>query len=144
MKTFYLPLLLTVSGGLLYHVGIKSVSTSANPFVALFVPAAVLAVGYAVCALTMSAGGASAAAAARSSGWGVAAVGVGAVLIELGFLWAYRQGWALSRAALTTTVSVTLLLAASGAILFRERLSPRDLLGIMFCIAGLVLITRAK
>lgn len=143
MNTFYLPLLLTVSGGLLYHVGIKSVSTSANPFVALFVPAAVLAVIYAVCTLTISAGGSSPAA-ARASGWGILAVGVGAVLIELGFLWAYRQGWALSRAALTTTVSVTLLLAASGAILFRERLSPRDLLGIMFCIAGLVLITRAK
>lgn len=143
MNTFYLPLLLTISGGLLYHVGIKSVSTSANPFVALFVPAAVLAVIYAVCTLTISAGGSSPAA-ARASGWGILAVGVGAVLIELGFLWAYRQGWALSRAALTTTVSVTLLLAASGAILFRERLSPRDLLGIMFCIAGLVLITRAK
>ncbi len=143
MKTFYLPLLLTVSGGLLYHVGIKSVSTSANPFVALFVPAAVLAVGYAVCALTISAGGASLAV-ARGAGWSILAVAVGAVLIELGFLWAYRQGWELSRAALTTTVSVTLLLAVSGLVLFRERLSPGNVLGIMFCIAGLILMTRAK
>ena len=143
MKTFYLPLLLTISGGLLYHVGIKSVSTSANPFLALFVPAAVLTVVYAVCALTISVDGASATA-ARGSGWGILAVGVGAVLIELGFLWAYRQGWELSRAALTTTVSVTLLLAASGLILFREQLSLRYVLGVVCCIAGLVLITRGK
>ena len=143
MKTFYLPLVLTVGGGLLYHVGIKSLSASANPFVPLLASAACLAAVYAICGFAASADN-SPFAALRASGWGVLAIAVGAASIELGFLWAYRQGWNISRASLTTSVSVTLLLAAIGLLFFKERLTPWNVLGVMLCAAGLILVTRAE
>ena len=78
----------------------------------------------------------------RGSNWAVIVVGAGAVCIEVGFLLAYRAGWRISVTGLATNVVGTLLLVPIGILIFKEHLSLRNVLGVIFCVLGLILVVR--
>ena len=67
---------------------------------------------------------------------GLAIVVVG---LEVGFLLAYRAGWNISLAAIVSNASLTLLLIPIGMLLFRERPTPVNLIGVAICVAGLAM-----
>jgi len=60
--------------------------------------------------------------------------------IEAGYLWAYREGWNISVGALTSYVTVAMILLPIGLLFFKEKISPINLLGIGVCILGLFLL----
>jgi uncharacterized membrane protein len=141
MKNFYLPLALAVGGNLLYHLSQKSMPKAANP---MYVITIAYLVGIVMCVLyafvypnektfmeTL-----------RESNWAVFAMGVGAVIIELGFLLAYRAGWNISTAAVACSTAVTLMLIPIGLLAYKEHLSPRNIIGLLFCVLGLVLVAK--
>ena len=72
--------------------------------------------------------------------WTSYALAITVVGIEIGFLLAYRAGWQLSIASLIVTIVATLLLIPISRFIFHEPLSLRQILGIITCIVGLVLI----
>jgi uncharacterized membrane protein len=78
----------------------------------------------------------------KLSNWAVLGMGVGAAAIEVGFMFAYRMGWRISLTAVATNVAVTAILIPIGLLAFREHLSSRNILGVVFCILGLVLVMR--
>ena len=78
----------------------------------------------------------------RESNWAVFILGLAAASIELGFLLAYRASWRISLAAVATNVTVTILLVPIGVMIFKDHLSLRNILGLVFCILGLVLVVR--
>lgn len=141
MKNFYFPLVLAVGGNLLYHLSQKSMPKAANP---LYVITIAYLVGIALCLLygfiypnertfmeTL-----------RESNWAVYAMGVGAVIIELGFLLAYRAGWNISTAAVACSTAVTLMLIPIGVLVYKEHLSLRNVVGLLFCMLGLILVAK--
>jgi uncharacterized membrane protein len=139
--TFYAPLCLAVGGMLFYHLAQKSIPQGINPFYATIIAYAVGIVVCFVCALTLP-GNKSFATSVRQSNWAVFVVGAAAACIEVGFLLAYRYGWRISVAAVATNVAVTLLLIPIGVLVFKDHLSPRNILGLTFCVVGLVLVVR--
>jgi drug/metabolite transporter (DMT)-like permease len=141
MRTYYLPFAVAVGGSLLYHLSQRSIPKGANPFHATVVAYAVGAVLCAVCA-RLYPGGSSFVATLRSANWAVYAVGVAVVLIEVGVLLAYRAGWRVSVTAAAINVAVTALLAPVGVLLFKDQLTPRHLVGLAFCILGLILVAK--
>src|SRR5882762_8457392 len=141
IRSFYFPLLLAVGGMLFYHLGQKSIPKGINPFYATIIAYGVGIVVLAVCALTLP-GNKSFTSSLRESNWAVFVVGIAAACIEVGFLLAYRSGWRISVAAVTTNVAVTLLLVPIGIIIFKDHLSVRNILGLIFCVLGLVLVVR--
>jgi drug/metabolite transporter (DMT)-like permease len=68
------------------------------------------------------------------------ALGVCVVLIELGFLLAYRSGWTLGTAALYCNAAVALVLLPVGVLAFGEGLDLRKALGLVLALGGLVLL----
>ena len=78
----------------------------------------------------------------REANWAVFAVGIAVVLIEIGFLLAYREGWKISTAAVATNVAVTVLLIPIGFAAYKEHLSIRIVIGLIFCVLGLILVAR--
>jgi uncharacterized membrane protein len=78
----------------------------------------------------------------KESNWAVVVVGAAAACIEIGFLLAYRSGWRISVAAVATNVAVTLMLVPIGIIIFKDHLSLRNIVGLIFCVLGLVLVVR--
>jgi uncharacterized membrane protein len=141
MTTFYLPLVVAVAGMLFYHLAQKSIPKGINPFFATIIAYLTGIVVCAICALTF-AGNKSFVTSLKESNWAVYVMGAAAACIEVGFLLAYRNGWRLSVAAVATNVAVTVMLVPIGIIVFKDHLSARNVLGLVFCVLGLVLVVR--
>ena len=140
-RNYYLPLVLAVAGMLFYHLGQKSIPKGINPFYAMIIAYVAGIIVLAVCAVTFP-GNKSLVSSLKESNWAVLLVGAGAACIEVGFLLAYRFGWRISVAAVATNVAVTLMLVPIGIVIFKDHLSLRNILGLIFCVLGLVLVVR--
>ena len=90
----------------------------------------------------MALGNKSFVSAIKESNWAVLGVGIAAACIEVGFMLAYRAGWKISIAAVVTNVAATAMLVPIGIIIFKDHLSMRNILGLVFCVLGLVLVVR--
>jgi uncharacterized membrane protein len=141
MTSFYSPFAIAVGGMLFYHLAQKSIPKEVNPFHATIIAYAVGIVLCAVCALVFGEKK-SFTGSVKASNWAVFVLGAAAACIELGFLLAYRAGWRISVAAITTNVAVTAMLIPIGIIVFKDQLSLRNILGLIFCVLGLVLVVR--
>ena len=134
-------LAVAVTGQVLYHVAQKSVSPGAHPVVSLivfYVLAALLSLPLLwVFPLT-----ASLHVEAGRLGWAVGAVAASIVLIELGFLLAYRAGGGLSSSFVLTASAVTAVLFVIGSMAFDEPVSAAKIGGIGLCLAGIWLISK--
>jgi uncharacterized membrane protein len=140
MKSHYLPLLLAVAGGLLYHVSQKLIPRGVNPYWAVIF--AYLA-GIAACgvALWLLPAAGTMRESWRAADWTVLGLGAGAVLIEIGFVLAYRSGWQISLASVSANVAIALMLIPIGLLFYQETLTRANLLGLVLCLTGLVLLT---
>jgi uncharacterized membrane protein len=141
MKNFYLPLALAVGGSLLYHLAQRSIPKGMSPFFATIVA---YVIGIVLCAFLMVAFpvGKSFRDSVRELNWAAILAGFAVVAIEVGFLLAYRAGWKIGLAAVSTNVAVTALLVPLGVLVFKENLTPKNILGLIFCVLGLILVAR--
>jgi len=135
------PLLLVVSGSLLYHVAAKSIPKAFDPVASLVGLYATALIGG---LLIFAASRPRTASFAWSRLWHptIAAVGIGALMIEIGFLLAYRGAWPVSTASIATNGVVAVLLVAVGATFFGEAVTPIKLIGVVLCLAGVTLLQR--
>ena len=141
MPTFYLPFAITVGGMLLYHLSQKTIPKEINPFHAT---AIAYLMGIVVCIVLgfSYSGDRSITSSIKTSNWAVLGMGAGAAAIEVGFMLAYRMGWKISLTAVATNVAATAVLIPIGLMVFREHLSVRNILGVVFCVLGLLLVAR--
>src|SRR5262249_31555802 len=72
----------------------------------------------------------------------VITVGLGATMIELGYVLTYRAAWPVSVAAILVNSMVAVLLLVVGVAVFSERLSLARALGLALCLAGAWLLRR--
>ena len=141
MTSVYFPFAIAVGGMLFYHLAQKSIPKAMKPFYATIIAYAVGITLCFICALTFP-GKKSFTGAVRESNWAVFVLGAAAACIEIGFLLVYRAGWKLSLAAVATNVAVTAMLIPIGIIVYKDQLSLRNPLGLIFCVLGLVLVVR--
>jgi len=138
--TVVAPLLLVVCGSLMYHVAAKSVPKAIEPFGALIgVYGTALLASLAAYAIARRG-----AMPHLSSLWHptVATVGIGALLIELGFLLTYRAAWPVSTASVMTNGAVAVLLLPIGALFFSEAITLIRVGGVALCLVGLWMLQR--
>jgi uncharacterized membrane protein len=141
MSGFYFAFGLTVIGMVLYHLSQKAVPKETNPF---FVIAIAYVVGVALClafALIIP-GKRGFGETFKASNWAVFTLGAAAALIEMGFLLAYRTGWRISIAAVATNAAAALVLIPIGLLVFKDHLSLKNIVGLVFCLVGLALLMR--
>lgn len=137
----FAPLVLVVSGSVLYHVAAKSVPKTLEPFAALTgVYATALAAS--LVAYAFARRGTMPTDAAGMFHPTVVAVGLGALLIELGFLLTYRAAWPVSIASVMTNGLVAVLLIPIGAVVFGEAVTAVRVAGVVLCLVGLSLLQR--
>ena len=60
--------------------------------------------------------------------------------LEVGYVFVYRAGWAVSTASVVANIGLALMLLAVGYFLYRENVSINQIVGIVVCMFGLVLI----
>lgn len=135
----YLTLGLTIVSTVIYHLAQKSTPATAHPIFAL-------AVTYALATLTclvllvvspLRKGWIDS---FRDLNWASFVLAFAVVGIEIGYLFAYRAGWAISLADIASNSAVGLVLLPIGLFLFKERVSSVNLAGVGVCLLGLILL----
>lgn len=140
----YLPsILFVIAANAVYHLSQKSIRSDVHPLVSIltsYVVAIVLTLSLFVF-YPISGGMALA---AKKLNWASFTVGLSAFGLELGFLLAYRAGWNLNMAALYCNVAVAILLIPISLVIFHEKLSGINILGIILAATGLILMSFKK
>ncbi len=137
---YTIAITLVVAGSLCYHVCNRSidpriaapVSIAATYLFALIIVALPIAVEQRASR--------SAIASLGYVNWATGGLAVGVVLIELGYLLAYRAGGRVSTASICATTISSLLLVPIGVSVYGERVSVPHLLGIGLALIGIALI----
>jgi multidrug transporter EmrE-like cation transporter len=135
-----LPVLLAVAGGVVYHTAAKSIPKDLSPGLVLTVAYAMALAVSAAAYVALPLGGDTTP--RRLAHPAVLGMGLGAAMIELGYVLTYRAAWPISTASVVVNGLVAALLIPVGLLVFNEGLSVRRSTGIALCLAGLWLLRR--
>lgn len=136
---FYISAIIAITGAVGYQYFVKRVPETINPIVSVMAMyLAVLALAIIMLPFFSSEGGLRAH--FRQLSWIQVALAVSVMMIELGFLLMYRNGWQLTTGNLITGVFVNIILVALGISLLGERVSAVNTLGIILSILGVAMI----
>jgi len=139
MFLFYFSITLAILSSALYHFSQKSTPVDVNPaaaimvtyFVAFFLTLSLLFF------LPLKNG---LWAELRQLNWASYLLAFSIVGLEVGFLLVYRAGWNVGIAAVLVNVVASLLLVPVALLVFKQQLSWINILGILVCLAGLVML----
>jgi uncharacterized membrane protein len=136
---FYLPFGIAVLSSVLYHTFQKATSSTVNPALGLIVTYVTAIIITLLLFIIFPVRG-TLADAFRQLNWASFALGLAIVGLEIGFLLAYRAGWSLNNTAVASNATAALVLLPTGILIFKERPSLVNMLGVFVCILGLVMI----
>ena len=139
MFLFYFSITLAILSSALYHFVAKSTPSNVNFTVSLLVT---YTVAFVVTLLGFfffpATNGISAE--LKQLNWASIGLAIAIVGIEFGFLLTYRSGWNLGIAAVLVNVVASLILVPVAIFVFKDKISWVNILGILVCLAGLVML----
>lgn len=136
-----LAILLVIVGNVIYHLGQRAIPRDANAAIANLA-AYLVAIVLSLLLLPVLAPNTALLPALKALNYTTLMVGTGILIIELGFLLAYRSGWPLSSASLVANLCVAVIFLGIGVLAFRESWSMSRTVGLGCCMVGLWLINR--
>ena len=139
MFLYYFSITLAIASSALYHFVAKSTPSNVNFTVSLLVTYAVAFVVTLVGFFFFPATNGITAELKRLN-WASIGLAIAVVGIEFGFLLSYRSGWNLGIAAVLATVVASLILVPVAILVFKDKISWVNILGILVCLAGLVML----
>ena len=139
MFLFYFSITLAICSSALYHFTAKSTPSTVNFTVSLLVT---YAVAFVVVLLTfvffpIKNGLVFE---LKQLNWASIGLAIAVVGIEFGFLLTYRSGWNLGIAAVLVNVVASLILVPVAILIFKDKISWVNILGILVCLTGLVML----
>ena len=132
---------LAIASTVAYHVVLKLTPAGANPLLSLMVTYGAVTVLFGA-VLALGPGEFGWRDEVRHVNWTALALAVAIIGLDLGFILLYRSGFAVSLGALITQTAAAMLLVGIGVLVFRDRLSLANGIGIVLCLAGLWLVNR--
>lgn len=140
MFSTWWPLLLVVLSSVGYQVGLKEVSGIGDPMISLMVTyLAASAVSF-VIYFFQSLGEESFLRGVLSVNVSAMGLGLAIVGIEVGTLFMYRAGWAVNVAFVVANSLIVAALMLTGFLLYKEKLTLRQLIGVGISLAGILCI----
>jgi multidrug transporter EmrE-like cation transporter len=139
MTLFYFSITLTIFSSVLYHFTQKQIPAEANPAVSIIVT---YLVSLLVCLILLyylwPRNGLIVA--FKQLNWASYVLAIALVGLEVGFLLVYRSGWNIGIAAVLVNVVASLMLVPVAILFFKDKLSFVNIIGILVCLAGLVML----
>ena len=139
MFLFYFSITLAIVSSALYHFVAKSTPSNVNFTVSLLVTYAfaflITLIGFLFFPVTNGV-----LAEIKQLNWASIGLAIAIVGIEFGFLLTYRSGWNLGIAAVLVNVVASLILVPVAIYIFKDKISWINILGILVCLAGLVML----
>lgn len=134
------PLLLVVLSSVGYQVGLKEVSDVGDPMASLMVTYLAASVVSFVIYFFQSLGRESFLRGVLSVNLSAIGLGLAIVGIEVGTLFMYRAGWAVNVAFVVANSLIVAALMLTGFLLYKEKLTLRQLIGVGISLAGILCI----
>ncbi len=141
INLYYGSIIMIIVSTLLYHVAQKSIPSDINPIMSMIITY-LSALLICIAAYPFIKQGSSFIHELRKANWAVFALGLAVLGIEIGFLYAYRSGWNISRANLFSSSIIVVLLIPIGIHLYNEAVSFTNAIGVILCMVGVSLINR--
>jgi multidrug transporter EmrE-like cation transporter len=139
MFLFYFSITLAIASSALYHFSARSTPANVNFPISLVVTYAVALVIVFITAFFFPTS-IGFMAELKQLNWASFLLAIAIVGIEFGFLLVYRSGWHLGIAAVLVNVVASLILVPVAIIVFKDKLSLVNVIGILVCLAGLVML----
>lgn len=143
MPLFYSSIILAILASAFYHFVAKSTPAGVNFTVSLL---ATYGLAFLMTLFTFfffpAADGVLAE--LKKLNWASFALAFAIMGIEFGYLLMYRAGWDLGIAAVLVTTLAGLLLVPAAIFIFKDKISLINILGILICLAGLVMLNWKK
>ena len=137
---YYISAFVAILGAVGYQYFVKQIPESINPIVSVLgIYIAALVLGLILLPLFPQEGGLLKH--IRKVNWTQLAVAGSVILLELGFLLMYRNGWNLSIGNLVTGVFVNIILVGFGVWLLGEKVNLINGIGMFLSIIGVALIS---
>ncbi len=135
------PLLVVVGANTVYNISAKSTPSDVNSFASLALSYAIGMV-LSVVMFFIASDSKNLIAELTKTNWTAFALGVAIVALEFGYVCLYRSGWKISVGTLVANISLACVLLVVGILLYKESVSTRQIIGILFSGVGLVLIAK--
>ena len=139
MFAYIWPVALVVLSNTIYQLCAKSIPEGMNPLASLTVTYLIGAVVSCVLYYILNRD-ANLLREIRLTNCAPVVLGIVIVGLEVGFIYAFRAGWQVSITQIVTSAMVAVILIFVGHLLYREAITWNKIVGIIVCLAGLVLI----
>ena len=139
MLSYIWPIALVVLSNIVYQICAKSAPKNMDPLASLTITYLVGAVVSGALYFLLHRGG-DLVREYRQLNWAPFLLGIVIVGLEVGFLYAYKAGWQVSRASIVQSSFLAVCLVFVGALLYREHITWTKLVGVGICLVGLVFI----
>ena len=133
------PILMVILANTFYNICMKSMPADVNPFGALMVTYLVAAIISAIIFVFMV-GPLNAGVEITKINWTSIILALAVVGLEVGYVFVYRAGWSVSTASVVANIGLACVLIVVGYLLYKENVSLNQILGIIVCMVGLILI----
>lgn len=140
MVQYIWPILVVIAANTFYNICAKSVPENVNSFAALTVVYGIAAVISLVLFFITGEQKNFFTEVARLN-WASVVLGIAIVALEFGYIAIYRAGWKITMASLVANISLAVVLLIVGVLLYKEAVSVKQLIGVVVCAAGLILVT---
>lgn len=117
----------------------KSMPSDVNPFGALMITYFVAAIISAVIFVFMV-GSSNVVVELSKINWTSIILAIAIVGLEVGYVFVYRAGWDVSTASVVANIGLACVLLVVGYVLYKENVSLQQIIGIVVCLFGLILI----
>ena len=139
MFAYIWPLALVVLSNVFYQICEKSVPDKMSPFASLTVSYLIGSVISIILYYVTSRGGNIIKEVGKLN-WATIVLGVVIVGLEAGWIYAYKAGWQVSIASVVQSALLAIAMILVGFFLYKEALTWNKIVGILLCLAGLVVI----
>ncbi len=139
MFLFYFSITLAICSSALYHFSAKSTPANVNFSISLVVTYLV-ALGIVLLTTFFFPAQNGLVFELKQLNWASFLLAIAIVGIEFGFLLVYRSGWQIGLAAVLVNVVASLILVPVAIFVFKDELNWVNIVGILVCLVGLVML----
>ena len=133
------PILIVILSNTFSNICMKSMPDNVNPFGALMVTYLVAGLISAIIFVYMSKPS-NVIFELSKINWTSVILAIAIVGLEVGYVFVYRVGWSVSTASVVANIGLACVLLVVGYLLYKENVSLNQIIGIVVCMFGLVLI----
>ena len=135
------PIALVVFSNIVYQICAKGVPKDMDAMASMTITYLVGAACSAVMFFVMNRNGSLLQEYAKVN-WAPIFLGISVVGLEIGFIYAYKNGWPVSTASIVQSAFLSVALLLVGALLYHEQISVSKIVGVGFCLVGLFFLNR--